>query len=94
MSSEQRIHPRAELIEETIYFSEQPSGHETNRIHYCGTLTNISKGGVGMKVGHPHQVNEEIWFEGLEGRHRAQSGTVKWLLEHDEENFEIGVQFF
>lgn len=94
MSSEQRIHPRTEFVEETIYFSEQRHGHESERIHYSGTLVNISKGGAGMKVSHPHQIDEEIWLEGLEGFHKAQPGTVKWIKEHDEESFEIGVQFF
>ncbi len=94
MSSEQRIHPRTEFMEETIYFSEQHSGDKKERIHYSGTLVNLSKGGVGMKVSHPHQINEEICIEGLEGFRNAQPGTVKWIKEHNEESFEIGVQFF
>lgn len=94
MSSEQRIHTRTDLMEETIYFSENRRGHDSERIHYSGTLVNLSKGGAGMKVSHPHNINEELWLEGLEGFRKAQPGTVKWIKEHNEESFEIGVQFF
>ncbi len=94
MSSEQRIHPRTELAEETIYFREQYNGHKNERIHYSGRLVNLSKGGVGMKVNHPHQINEEICLDGLDGFNKTQVGTVKWIKEYDAESFEIGVQFF
>jgi hypothetical protein len=83
------------MREEIIYFSKHQSGYETDRIHYSGTLINISKGGVGMKVNLPHHINEELWFEGIEGINRAQPGTVKWLrAENDQESFEMGIQFF
>ncbi len=94
MSSEQRLHPRVDFVEETIYFSEQRNRHKSERIHYSGTLFNLSKGGAGIRVSHPHQIDEEIWLEGLEGFTKAQPGTVKWVKEHNEEEFEIGVQFF
>lgn len=94
MSNELRIHPRTELLEETIYFSEAHKGYESERIHYSGTLVNLSKGGASMRVSHPHAINEELWLEGLEGINRPQPATVKWIKECDEELFEIGVQFF
>ena len=95
MSNEQRVHPRTAIYEEIIYFSKHQGGHEIERIHYYGTLINISKGGVGMKVNLPHHINEELWFEGLEGINRAQPGTVKWLrAESDQESFEMGIEFF
>lgn len=94
MSSEQRLHPRVDYVEETIYFSEQRSRDRSERIHYSGTLVNLSKGGAGIKVSHPHTIDQELWLEGLEGFSGAQPGTVKWIKEYGEESFEIGVQFF
>lgn len=89
MSREQRIHPRTELLEETIYFSEEQS----DRIHYSGTLLNISQGGVGLRASHPHAINERLWLEGLEGYNRAQPGLVRWIKELDAELFEVGIEF-
>lgn len=94
MSSEQRRHPRTELMEATIYFSEERRGQASGRTHYSGTLLNISKGGVGMRVSHPHPINELLWLEGLEGINRPQPGGVKWIKECGAEEFELGIEFY
>jgi len=95
MSSEQRTHPRTVTQEEIIYFSNLQRDYEIERIHYIGTLINISKGGVGMRVNLPHYINEELWFEGLEGISKAQPGLVRWITTDSYlENYEMGIEFF
>lgn len=94
MSIEQRVHPRQPLIEETIYFCEERAGRKIERIHYQGTLLNISQGGVGMRVSHPHEHGEQIWLEGIEGKAKAQPGRVCWIKANGEESFDLGIEFY
>ena len=91
MSIEQRQYPRITTSEETIYFSVEKD--EPERIHYTGTITNTSQGGVGMQVSFPHQPEDILWLEGLEGYSRAQATAVRWIRDTGAETFEIGVQF-
>ena len=100
MTIEQRLHPRIPMQEDTIYFSvistdtPQPNGNsEIDRIHYPGTITDISRGGVGMRVSSPHHLGEEIWLEGIEGNNAPRPGRIRWM-SHDEgsDQFNIGIQ--
>jgi len=91
MNINQRKYPRTAAAEATIYFSRQED--ESERIHYMGTITNTSQGGIGMRVNFPHQPEDELWLEGLDGFSKAQAGTVKWVKDIDLEIFEIGLQF-
>jgi hypothetical protein len=91
MSIEQRKYPRIATSEETIYFSVDKD--EPERIHYMGTITNTSQGGVGMQVSFPHQPEDLLWLEGLEGHSSSQAATVKWIRDAGAESYEIGLQF-
>jgi len=86
-----RKYPRATTSEETIYFSRQEDDSE--RIHYLGTITNTSQEGVGMRVNFPHQPEDELWLEGLDGFSQAKPSTVRWCKDIGPESFEIGLQF-
>ena len=91
MSIDHRKYPRVSISEETIYFSKQEDDSE--RIHYMGTITNTSQGGVGMRVNFPHQPDDVLWVEGLDGHSTSQASTVRWVKGIDAESFEIGLQF-
>lgn len=91
MSIDHRKYPRVSTSEETIYFSKQEDDSE--RIHYMGTITNTSQGGIGMQVPFPHQPKDELWLEGLDGHSTAQPCTVRWVRDIAPESFEIGIQF-
>jgi len=92
MSQEQRRFPRILLNEETIYFSHLERKDE--RIYSPGTIIDVSKGGVGMQVSIPHEINDELWLEGIDGFTGAQSARVKWLKPStNAELFTIGVEF-
>ena len=91
MSIDHRRYPRVSTSEATIYFSKQ--GGDSERIHYMGTITNTSQGGIGMQVNFPHQSDDLLWIEGLDGHSNAQVSTVKWVKDIDSESFEIGLQF-
>jgi hypothetical protein len=67
---------------------------KATRVTASTTAAHSSTSAKVAPVAHPHLLNEELWFEGLEGFSRAQPATVKWIKECDEELFEIGVQFF
>ncbi len=94
MSTDKRRHPRTTTHEETIYFSVLDFPPKTERIHYIGTITNISQGGVGAKVLFEHTPGEEVYFEGLNGDANARLGVVKWMRASDlSQWYEIGVEF-
>jgi len=92
MSQEQRRFPRIALNEETIYFLRLDSNSE--RIYSPATIIDVSKGGLGMQVGIPHDIDDELWLEGIEGFTGAQSARVKWVKQTPhKELFSIGVAF-
>ncbi len=93
MSAEKRKHPRTHISESTIYHTQEGGSGNSDRTHYMGTITNISIGGVGMRVGFAHKLNDELWLEGLEGFSEKRSGKIKWSLDLDDEHYEIGIQF-
>ncbi len=94
MSIEQRQFSRTPMSEETIYFSKDSHEQENDRVHYFGTITNISMGGLGLRVNFAHEPEEELWFEGIEGYTGARVAKVRWRKDTDnQESFEIGVQF-
>ncbi len=50
--------------------------------------------GLGMQVGVPHEIDDELWLEGIEGFTGAQPARVKWVKNAaDKELFTIGVAF-
>ncbi len=92
--TEKRRHPRIATHEETIYFSILNFPPKTERIHYVGTITNISESGVGAKVLFEHTPGEEVYFEGLNGDRTPRQGVVKWMrASAQSEWYEIGVEF-
>ena len=94
MSAEKRKYPRTRISESTIYHTRESDIDSADRTHYMGTITNISLGGVGMQVGFAHELNDELWLEGLEGFSEKRSGKIKWSIDlGDEEHYEVGIQF-
>jgi len=92
MSQEQRRFPRIALNEETIYFLH--IDNKSERIYSPATILDVSKGGLGMQVGIPHEIEDELWLEGIEGFTGAQSARVKWVKPTpNDELFSIGVAF-
>ncbi len=92
MEHDQRQHTRVDLSLETIYYAEDVIGDERDRMHYFGTITNMSKGGVGMVVGSPHEVNEELWLEGIGQSPMPLAGLVRWIRSY-QGKYEMGLQF-
>lgn len=98
MSVEQRKYPRIETKDETIYFTiaqvRYGDSEEEDRIHHPGVITNVSEGGIGMRVNVPHGIRDQLWVEGLDGHPAARAGTVRWVRDTDQgEHFELGLQF-
>ncbi len=94
MSAEQRRFPRTSLNEETIYFLHIDAENSNERVYSPATIIDISKGGLGMQVGVPHEIDDELWLEGIEGFTGAQPARVKWVKNAaDKELFTIGVAF-
>ncbi len=94
MSQEQRRYPRTALNEETIYFLHLDKRDSNERIYSPATIIDVSKGGLGMQVGIPHEIDEELWLEGIDGITGAQSARVKWIKAiRNAELYSIGVAF-
>jgi len=94
MSTEQRRFPRTALNEETIYFLHLDRDNRNERTYSPAIITDVSRGGLGMQVGIPHEIDDELWLEGVEGFTGAQSARVKWVKDTaDKELFSIGVEF-
>jgi len=92
MSDEKRRYPREATLMETIYFTEHLIDDEPGRMHYPGTIVNISSGGVGLVANYPHQLNERLWLEGIGEIKSPILGMVKWI-NGKESKYNIGVQF-
>jgi len=94
MSQEQRRFPRTALNEEIIYFLHLDKRDNNERIYSPATIIDASKGGLGMQVGIPHEIDDELWLEGIEGLTGAQPARVKWVkATKNEERYSIGVAF-
>ena len=89
MSSEHRQYPREHTMLDTIYYTEDNSH---NRMHYCGTVTDLSHGGVGMDVVAAHKLNDTVWLEGVSPSEEPTAAIVRWVEERGE-NFHIGLEF-
>jgi len=96
MHTDYRRYPRTTRREQTIYHSELDHGYETDRMHYLGTVIDISDGGVGLEVTNHHQVGERLWFEAIEGTDNIEKpAVVRWCKEPDNsDSYEIGVEFY
>ena len=90
MDADKRQHARIDTSLETIYYTEH--GDDAERLHYFGTITNMSNGGVGMVVNCPHEINEELWLEGIEKATAPLAGLVRWVSNH-QDKYAIGIQF-
>ncbi|MBL1432308.1 MAG: PilZ domain-containing protein [Gammaproteobacteria bacterium] len=89
MSSEHRQYPREHTALDTIYFTEDPAH---NRIHFCGTVTDLGHGGIGMDVVAPHQLNDTVWLEGVSPSNEPTAAVVRWIEEYND-NFHVGLEF-
>lgn len=95
MPAEQRRFPRTSLNEESIYFLHTKTNEENNeRIYSPATIVDVSEGGLGMQVGIPHEIDDQLWLEGIDGFIGVQAARVKWVQDiADKEMFYIGVEF-
>lgn len=89
MSSEHRQYPREHTMLDTIYYTED-AAH--SRMHFCGTVTDLSHGGVGMDVVAAHKLNDTIWLEGVGASAKPTAAIVRWVEERDD-SFHIGLEF-
>ena len=96
MHVDHRRYPRTARREQTIYHCEVDHAYETDRMHYLGTIIDISSGGVGIQASTPHQVGQQLWFEAVEGTDRVEKpAIVRWCREPDNgDGYEIGVEFY
>ena len=92
MDSEQRQHARIKTSLETIYFTEEGKGDDAERMHFFGTIVNMSKGGVGMTVTCPHELNEKLWLEGVGQSSSPLPGVVRWIRNR-QDKYDIGIKF-
>ena len=92
MSIEKRRYPREQTLLETIYFTEHLIDDEPGRMHYPGTIVNISSGGVGMIANYPHRQDDRLWLEGIGEAKSPILGTVRWI-DGNENKYHIGIQF-
>lgn len=92
MERDKRQYARIDLSLETIYYAEDGVGEEAERMHYFGTITNMSKGGVGLIANFPHEVNEELWLEGIGQSSAPLAGLVRWVRTY-QDKYELGLQF-
>jgi hypothetical protein len=92
MVVELRKHPRVATSLETIYFRDQNGEGNAERMHYFGTITNMSKGGVGLLANYPHERDEQLWLEGIGDSTIPLPGVVRWI-KSNHEKFDIGIQF-
>ena len=89
MSNEQREAPRVNTTMETIYYTED---NHDGRVHYPGKIINVSKGGIGMIVNYPHQLNDQIWLEGIEESNSSPvAGKIQWI-NGDNGEYLLGVK--
>ncbi len=96
MHTDYRRYPRTLCREQTIYHGKANNAYETDRIHYLGTIIDISNGGAGIQASTPHQVGEHLWLEAVEGTDKIEKpAIVRWCREPDEGDiYEIGVEFY
>ena len=94
VSTEQREYERYAAAEDIIYSSMDRSSVMPQRIYHPGRIVNKSQGGMAMRVTTPHEVDETLWLEGVEGHTSACLAAVRWIRElRMGELFEVGVQF-
>lgn len=87
--SEHRQYPRVHTMQDTIYFVEDDT---QERMHYCGTLTDLSDGGVGMDVVTPHRPHDTLWLEGIRGLGSPVAAVVRWVKACGD-SFHVGLEF-
>ncbi|MFQ5470906.1 MAG: PilZ domain-containing protein [Gammaproteobacteria bacterium] len=87
-----RRHPRIETIIDTIYYNYDEGNLEDGRMYYPGKIVNISKGGVGMIANYPHDIEDQIWLEGLPGISSPCKSSIRWT-KIDGDCFHVGVRF-
>lgn len=96
MTNDKRRHPRRPMDEDTIYYAsfDTADSAERDRIHFLGTLTNISASGVGIRVLFEHQPGDQVYFEGIDGEEKPRPAVVRWLKPRDRSDwFDMGVEF-
>lgn len=86
---ELRRHPRYSTSLDVVYYT----GHDDEgRIHYFGTIVDMSKGGARLVVEYPHQPDERLWLHGVGGTAEIRPTRVRWIGNH-QDKYNVGVEF-
>ncbi len=89
--AEKRRHPRRHAHLDVFYYTEVSDSGETRRVYYPGTIIDTSQGGLGVLTGHPHRLQEQLWFEALGKDKQAVAGEVRWI-EGSDSKYHLGVE--
>ena len=92
MAEEKRKFPREATSVEVVYFIGGDGVREPERIHYFGTVTDMSRGGARLLAEQPHRLHEHIWLQGLRGAADVVPGQIRWVRGEDE-RYHLGVEF-
>jgi hypothetical protein len=92
MSEEKRKYPRVGTSMDVLYYTGGAPGEGVERIHYFGTVTDMSLGGVRLVADHPHARDEQLWLQGIRGAPEIIAGRVKWV-QGEQERYHLGVEF-
>lgn len=89
---EKRRHPRTATSMDVVYFIGGDGMRAPERIHYFGTITDLSRGGARLVVDQPHRAQEHIWVQGLRDTADTVPGRVRWVRGQDG-RYQLGVEF-
>jgi hypothetical protein len=92
MELDKRKYPRVTTSMDVLYYTGGAPDEGTGRVHYFGTVTDLSLGGVRLVVEHPHGTDERIWLQGVRGAPDIIPGRVRWI-HGEQEHYNMGVEF-
>ncbi|MFQ5470397.1 MAG: PilZ domain-containing protein [Gammaproteobacteria bacterium] len=92
MSAELRKFPRVNTALEITYFTKAANCGEESSTHFFGTVTDMSRGGVGLMVENPHAPDERLFLHGVGDTNKPLRCVVKWARQIRGQ-FKIGVEF-
>ncbi len=92
MALDKRKYPRVTTSMDILYYTQDAPDEGVERIHYFGTVTDLSLGGVRLVVEHSHAEDEQLWLQGVRGGPDIISGRVKWIRD-EHEHYNMGVEF-
>lgn len=93
MAVDMRKYPRYSTSKEVVYYTADAAGPEKRgRIHYFGTIVDMSQGGARLVVDHPHEEDERVWLQGVHSAADVIRGRVRWVKDI-QDKYNVGVEF-